>query len=681
MTARLMELAGADAQAQAAIQEAASPKTFRLENRTAYRIVIVSSDAQKPSLVLPPFGYRDHGPSVVSDYPLAEWLTTGLVSLADASPRAPSYTKTDAWRVTQLLIGYAAATVPIVVILSAFIPADVKEFALERWWIAPVFAAAVLAFVWGPVALGDTNIRARSSDFMEAVVRALTLIFVLAVGVGMPAVVILYFGGLGSLFDWMRTAPALGVLGRTFQGVFAAIAAILPALLYFMFRRQRLESLRTTFLRDLLMLDGGVKTLDEAQSKYGHLFDETYGARRAPALGADLPVILSTLLIAFGWTLTLLPVGAVDPNIYKLFNPPPEPFIFAFLGAYFFGLNMVFLRYVRSDLTPKAYSHITVRILVAEVLVWVIGALSAQISGQPASGTAATSLTLGPLEIGMAPLAFVIGIFPQTGITLLAKRLGNELRLPFSERHPLTDLDGVNAYDQARLIEEGVDNVENLAQANFIELMLHTRVPTPRLVDLVDQAILYLHLSSEADALQADRQRLRRYGIRTATNLLYAATWDAERSEWSFNSDAPIWQILETTAGDPQGKSRLRLIYDSLVNDDWLAYLWRWRTMNGRDADTIRSPEEALKISLRALAGAVPSAVAQPALEPTTSTSTAQPTLSSPATNGTLQPTSNTTSPSVVKTDENVQPNAEHATTAKDPTSEPAETRGATVTS
>ena len=36
--------------------------------------------------------------------------------------------------------------------------------------------------------------------------------------------------------------------------------------------------------------------------------------------------------------------------------------------------------------------------------------------------------------------------------------------------------------------------MQNLATANFVDVILHSRVPVGRLIDWVDQAILYMHL-------------------------------------------------------------------------------------------------------------------------------------------------------------------------------------------
>ena len=106
------------------------------------------------------------------------------------------------------------------------------------------------------------------------------------------------------------------------------------------------------------------------------------------------------------------------------------------------------------------------------------------------------------------------------------------LAIGTDERFPLRQLDGITIWVQARFLEEGIEDMQNLATANPVDLMLHTRMLISRLVDWVDQAFLYLRVgngngrSPKTDQSttdeSGDRKLLRRYGIRTATDLLNA---------------------------------------------------------------------------------------------------------------------------------------------------------------
>ena len=48
---------------------------------------------------------------------------------------------------------------------------------------------------------------------------------------------------------------------------------------------------------------------------------------------------------------------------------------FAFLGAYFFGLQMLFRRFVRRDLSPNVYFAFANRIILAVIGAWLVVAV------------------------------------------------------------------------------------------------------------------------------------------------------------------------------------------------------------------------------------------------------------------------------------------------------------------
>ena len=100
------------------------------------------------------------------------------------------------------------------------------------------------------------------------------------------------------------------------------------------------------------------------------------------------------------------------------------------------------------------------------------------------------------------------------------------IRLPFQliipslrSEYPLSDLDGLDIWYESRLLEEGIEDIQNLATADLVDVMLNTRIPVDRLVDWVDQSLLYLHLSKDTTKDgESDRDKLRRFGIRPLPN-------------------------------------------------------------------------------------------------------------------------------------------------------------------
>ncbi|MCX9011612.1 MAG: hypothetical protein OIN66_10890 [Candidatus Methanoperedens sp.] len=392
----------------------------------------------------------------------------------------------------------------------------------------------------------------------------LSLILILAIGVGLPALVIFFFGGGKDLLTQTTAVPSPDMLGRGMQFVFIATVSLLPALMYFLFTHQKLGTLQVSFFREIVQLDPRVITLEDARSLYEDKVRSVYGAEESSSsrlYGVQSPIFVATLIITVGWILTLHPFGDIS-RAGDFFMPSPTPIVFGFLGAYFFGLNMLFRRYARVDLRPKAYSHITVRILMVIILVWVLSEIP-MIKGN-------NSVLL--------PLAFMIGIFPATAIAIIQEYLQTVIKNRFyiKEEKTLEKLDGINFYQRTQLVEEGVENIENLANYDLIDLMLQTRIPVPCLVDWVDQAILYLHLDGSEDI----REGLRAYGIRTATDLIRA--YEVANKRGDGRGNILLEQLEEkiekkTGTKDIGAINRFKVILDTLEDDEWMAYIKHWR--------------------------------------------------------------------------------------------------------
>jgi hypothetical protein len=436
------------------------------------------------------------------------------------------------------------------------------------------------------------------------------LLLVALTGFGIPLWVVDHFGGgemllkafaTGDMFSSNPQSLPLMGLGRLFQAGFICVATILPALFYYLFGRQQVEKLRQRFFHDVLVLDPHIYTLSEAESKYDTLLSSAYGSSSSNSPFTILLLMFSTAMLAVGWTLTIAPYGSSPDSpgsVIDFFLIKSSPLTLGFLGAYFFSLNMIFRRYVRADLTPKTYAYITVRMLVTFVLVWSIDALP-EFSKSPI------------MQNGLLPLAFIIGVFPEDGFRVIrdsARKIIKGLRAVGDERYPLTALEGLNQYDQARLLEEGIENIENLAHHNLIELLAYTRIPTARLVDMFDQAILYLHLglfdepegqaatqtTNQSEAEHGDPQPettpryegpqkgrlmsgtellkyLKSFGIRTATDL--AKLIDSR-------ADPKISEVIP----EEMTIAQLRTVRVTFGDDEWLSYIMNWRKESSKDA-------------------------------------------------------------------------------------------------
>ncbi len=276
------------------------------------------------------------------------------------------------------------------------------------------------------------------------------------------------------------------------------------------------------------------------------------------------PVFLATAVLAVGWAAVLwdtrfitAPSGAWDVLKY------------GFLGSYAFVTSMLIRRFFQSDLRPSAYASSVFRIM---LVLLIVAVLHQMIAG--------ASPVIGHAELAAA---FVVGFFPLVGLQALQRVTSKTLRRfvpPVTSEYPLDQLDGFNLWYEARLTEEGVEDMQNLTTMNLVDVILHTRVPAGRLVDWTDQAFLLIHLEradrgelnklrgmeqcpADADAGAARgaepgaeaRVKLRRVGIRTATDLLKA---------FSVEQDRPCGALPQRCFAWPADLKRLPLPEDQL---------------------------------------------------------------------------------------------------------------------
>jgi len=272
--------------------------------------------------------------------------------------------------------------------------------------------------------------------------------------------------------------------------------------------------------------------------------------------------MLSTILIALGWLITLPPAQAPltltnADSWARAFEPTATPVTLAFLGAYFFSLQMLFRRYVRSDLGGSAYVAVSMRIVLAVIGTWVV---------------MVASLRLGLATEGqLLVIGFVIGVFPQVAwqiIQAVFRKVTSFTRLKSMESDlPLSDLDGLSVWHEARLEEEDIESIPNMATTDLVELLINTRFPAERIIDWVDQAILYTQLGANN---KESRDKLGLHGIRTATSFLEAS---AARKDQKKKLAAGSTSSDNTTEFDPSLEA-------ALSTNSNLALIQCWREMS-----------------------------------------------------------------------------------------------------
>jgi hypothetical protein len=303
------------------------------------------------------------------------------------------------------------------------------------------------------------------------------------------------------------------------------------------------EPPRSSWFHSAWLADGGLGRV-WMRNLYQEKFDAYYG-RSVSRFGTDLnrsvkaealfPIFLCTALLAVGWATVLYsPAAAVeqlsDPTLWTALAV-------AFMGSYLFFLQTLLRRYFQADLRAGAFVSGYIRTVGALVVVAVLYAVL-------------PSQTPANLVIG---IAFVVGWFPDAGLQWLNRIVARRLRsvVPTLEpAFPLNRLDGLNVWYENRLLEEGIEDLQNLLTAKTVDVLLHTRVPVARYVDWVDQALLLLHLPAEPSTVDQPgyrhktrtesakkdtdahpRHSLRNCGIRSATALIAALDTDQRKPE------------------------------------------------------------------------------------------------------------------------------------------------------
>ena len=236
-----------------------------------------------------------------------------------------------------------------------------------------------------------------------------------------------------------------------------------------------------------------------------------------------LPVILATVISLLGAYIAIfgedLPVKEGSPPL--LFSPLRNCLAtstnstknclweglviisMGFFGAYLWSIQYIFRRFMTIDLPPAAYYNVSTRIVVPPILALVVA-----------------YIIPGTIPLGMfAAMAFFIGLFPESATRYLKDRMSSVLggKEDSADQLPLEMIEGITVFQRVRLAEVGIDNAQNLAEADFAELLVRTPFRPEILIDWIAQAKLYVLFKS-------DIHNLRKCSIRNVLHLEIVAS-------------------------------------------------------------------------------------------------------------------------------------------------------------
>lgn len=168
------------------------------------------------------------------------------------------------------------------------------------------------------------------------------------------------------------------------------------------------------------------------------------------------------------------------------------------LGAYVYSVDRIVRHYLAKDLTPNVYVAVAKRFTVAFVVGTLIG-IALGIENQHL-----LRLSFDANLTAVYVVGFFIGMFPEDGLRWIRAAARRALRQPGKdyEDSSLSSIKGIGVWQEGRLDQEGIVNVQNLASANLLTIVANTPFDVGQLVDWVDQAILVVNTSPEQlDAL------------------------------------------------------------------------------------------------------------------------------------------------------------------------------------
>lgn len=219
---------------------------------------------------------------------------------------------------------------------------------------------------------------------------------------------------------------------------------------------------------------------------------------------------------------------------------------FAFLGAYVWSIQYVFRRMVTLDLPPGAYYNVATRLVFSSFLILIYSHF--------------THADIGALSSTLPVIAFLTGTFPERLLNWLQDAAGDIFAKKIHMAHslPLEMIEGMGSFHKARLSELGIDNVQNLAHASLVEMIIKTPFSPRVVIDWMVQARLCLEFKEEVNSI-------RMAGVRSIVDFLEIAEADMlEQAAKNSGLDISLLEAVYCANKDEKSIARLREAYNRL---------------------------------------------------------------------------------------------------------------------
>jgi hypothetical protein len=171
-------------------------------------------------------------------------------------------------------------------------------------------------------------------------------------------------------------------------------------------------------------------------------------------------------------------------------------FQFGFLGAYIYFIGALARAYFTQDLTAHTFVDGTIRMIVASILALVVVFSFGSFDFEAIEITTETV----PFAQGLIPIvSFFLGFYPKHALATIEQIARKVIKKSDSgyRSFPLTALSGMSDDHELRLNREGFDNVENLSNADAVDLSVRTCFSYRQLRQWCGEAWLVTHLRED----------------------------------------------------------------------------------------------------------------------------------------------------------------------------------------
>lgn len=341
------------------------------------------------------------------------------------------------------------------------------------------------------------------------------------------------------------------------------IAVIIPALTYPLITWSywtRLDQRRAELRR---ILSG--ETLSSYLAAYGPESPDDLFRRYHDGRWFILPVLLNMLVVAFFVATFLLAPDLEASNgqaILELMRRLPATAVAGFGGAYVWSHYDLIKRYGAIDLTPPALHNLWLRLIVGALGGWAIGSLTAPLLAVPIA-----------VGVGAFPLATI-----REGVQkVLSRQLNASIDRTPSEPPTLQNIQGATDAVIERLAEESVDSVQHLALSNPIRLLLKTTIDWTVLLDMIDQAYLFIYVGERM-------AECRKRGYRGAIEVVEIRGYLESKDEGRRQIGTSQLECLAKVLGNEPPETRK--FVDTLYEDPQVQFIWNLWTETRTDSSS-----------------------------------------------------------------------------------------------